>query len=131
MSRVLRTNKIITRQILRAHPKVLFLFGDNIPRKGMGGQAKEMRGEPNAHGIITKRYPNMRPSAFFYDHEYHEFCEYIDKDFQRVFDFVKQGGAVVIPPLGIGLAKLPENAPKCFAYLQDKIFELENLTCEC
>jgi len=41
----------IKRDDLRAHPDRIYLFGDNVARQGRGGQAKEMRGEPNALGI--------------------------------------------------------------------------------
>jgi len=51
----IRTEKHITRQMLRAEPGTLWVFGDNLQRKGLGGQAKEMRGEPNAIGIPTKK----------------------------------------------------------------------------
>ena len=45
----------ITREFVRNHPDFIFVFGDNLAKKGLGGQAREMRGEPNAVGIATKR----------------------------------------------------------------------------
>lgn len=50
----------ITRDMLRKEPEARFVFGDNAYRKGFGGQAKEMRGEPNALGVATKWYPGKR-----------------------------------------------------------------------
>lgn len=47
--------KLITRADLKANPNLLYIFGDNLERTGFGGQAKEMRGEPNAFGFATKR----------------------------------------------------------------------------
>ncbi len=47
--------KKYTRAYIRAHPDWLFVFGDNMMRRGFGGQAAEARGEPNAIGIATKR----------------------------------------------------------------------------
>ena len=57
----------ITRDMLRSEPRKIFLFGDNLARWGLGGQAKEMRGEPNAHGITTKRFPGIDHKDFFSD----------------------------------------------------------------
>ena len=39
---VYRTEKIIKRDKLKSNPDILYLFGDNLLRKGLGGQAKEM-----------------------------------------------------------------------------------------
>tara|TARA_Y100000034_G_scaffold87336_1_gene104761 strand:- start:4060 stop:4287 length:228 start_codon:yes stop_codon:yes gene_type:complete len=61
----------IFRGDLIANPNRTYLFGDNFIRKGYGGQAKEMRGEPNAYGIVTKRFPSMDKKAFLTDkHDY-------------------------------------------------------------
>ncbi|MEC7290450.1 MAG: hypothetical protein VXW22_10215, partial [Pseudomonadota bacterium] len=49
---ILRQHRIY-RQDLRANPGTIYVFGDNTERVGLGGQAKEMRGEPNARGIAT------------------------------------------------------------------------------
>jgi hypothetical protein len=57
--------KWITRDDLRANPNVLYLFGDNERREGLGGQAKEMRGEPNAIGVRTKASPSKHETAFW------------------------------------------------------------------
>jgi hypothetical protein len=46
--------KHITREMVRADPSTVFVFGDNMARNGLAGQAKEMRGEPNAIGVPTK-----------------------------------------------------------------------------
>ena len=54
-----RLMKFITRQYVKAHPNVYFVFGDNEVRRGYGGQAKEMRGELNTVGVRTKRTPGQ------------------------------------------------------------------------
>ena len=43
-----------------------YAFGTSR-RIGFGGQAKEMRGEPNAISVATKWEPSNRPNAFFSD----------------------------------------------------------------
>lgn len=121
--------KWITRSIVRANPDKIFLFGDNYERRGMGGQAKEMRGEPNAYGISTKSRPDNQEGAFLCDDNLRFHAARMYAEFEGLKQKIKDGGytAVVIPAdgLGTGLARLNECAPKTFAYLQTKLYELE------
>jgi len=121
--------KWITREIVRANPDKLFLFGDNYERRGFGGQAKEMRGEPNAYGIATKARPDNRAGAFFSDEKIKFHAARIFAEFEGLKELCKTGGfeTVVIPSdgLGTGLAGLDKRAPKTFAYLQERLAELE------
>lgn len=120
------TQKFIFRSDLRANPTVKYLFGDNLLRIGLGGQAKEMRGEPNAIGVATKRAPGMNGSDFFTDRLYHELQSTIDNDLKPAFDHVKNGGVLVIPQdgLGTGLSQLPERAPRVNEYLLHRLDSL-------
>lgn len=115
--------KRIYRTDLRNNPQKVFLFGDNLERVGMGGQAYEMRDEPNAIGVATKYSPGMRDEDFFTDDDYDNLCKIIDSDLARAFD----AKIVVIPSdgLGTGLAELDNRAPKVFAYLQEQLVKLE------
>jgi len=118
----------IVRSDLQANPDVIYLFGDNLLQKGLGGQAKEMRGEPNAIGIPTKKAPNNNASAFMTDDEYDSNVQAIDQAFAQI----PVGKKIVIPSagLGTGLARLEEKAPRTFAYLQQKLSELESNTAQ-
>ena len=60
----------ITRKDLQSHPETLFVFGDNEARVGMGGQAKECRGERNAVGVATKRGPSMAGESMWSDADF-------------------------------------------------------------
>lgn len=113
----------ITRQDCRNNPGKIFLFGDNLQKRGFGGQAKEMRGEPNAIGIPTKKQPANSPQSFFIDNEFEQNCRAISE----AFALIPKGKTIVIPSagLGTGLAKLNETAPKTFEFLQQKLKELE------
>ena len=91
--------KWITRDDLKRNPEHLFAFGDNMARRGLGGQAKEMRGEPNAVGVPTKWEPTMYPSGFF-----------------------SEAG------LGTGLAALDGRAPSIAALIQAHIEALDTVT---
>lgn len=120
---------IIYRHDARADRDKLFLFGDNELRKGLGGLAGELRGEPNSHGVRTKRYPTMNSDAFWYDEDFDRVAALIKEDLQKPLRWVSAGKTVVIPRNGIGvrLALLPENAPRVYEFLQRKFFLLEQI----
>ncbi len=125
---MLRKQKFITREDLQANPDTLYVFGDNERRRGYGGQAKAMRGEPNAVGVRTKRKPaRTAPDDFWTDDTYEQNCRMIDEDLAPVFARLRAGGPVVLPEdgLGTGLAELPARAPRTFAYLQEQLRQLE------
>jgi len=115
--------KIISRKDVRSNPDVQYLFGDNLQHRGRGGQAKQMRGEPNTIGIPTKKRPSMAKNAFFTDKEYDKNVKAIDKAFSKI-DMSKP---IVIPSdgIGTGMAELKSKAPKTFEYLQARIRDLE------
>lgn len=108
--------KFITRDFVRSHPDWIFLFGDNVARVGMAGQAKEMRGEPNSVGIPTKYAPHMFPNAFMTDNRLDFNIERINEAFSLLPPPPK---TICIPVdgIGTGLAKLQEKAPRTFAHL--------------
>lgn len=118
--------KRIFRDDLLNNPKVLYLFGDNEKRAGLGGQAKEMRGEANALGVRTKAAPSMEESAFWSDSRADLYESMIDEDLWRAFDHVQRGGILVIPAdgLGTGFSQLPERAPIVNRYLKNQIERL-------
>ena len=115
-----RTDKIITRNNLRENRDILFLFGDNSTRKGLGGQAKEMRGEPNSLGIVTKKFPSNEKDSFYSDEDFYVWLELFSGDMENLAEKVNSGKykTIVIPPLGTGLAALPSKAPKIWNYLK-------------
>lgn len=102
--------KWITRADLKANQDIWYCFGDNLQRIGLGGQAKEMRGEPNALGIATKASPWE-----YLDDDLHFL--HIAEHYAEVFDvldtFLAQGDTVVFPEdgFGTGLADLAVRAP--------------------
>lgn len=111
--------KMIYREDLRANPDVLYVFGDNTIRKGMGGQAGEMRGEPNAVGVATKLLPSQMDNSYFSDNDYTNNIKTLMSDLQPVINHLKRGGIVVWPldGIGTGLSELPQRAPKTWKAL--------------
>lgn len=121
----------IYRSDLRNNPHVLYLFGDNLTRKGMGGQAAEMRGEPNAFGIATKRSISHNfPDDYFFDSQV-DVKGIIDKEFEHLVAMIKgQDWKIIVIPsegIGTGLAKMPEYAPNMLKYVNEKLKELERI----
>lgn len=133
-----RTQKKISRRDLKDNPDTVYLFGDNDVRKGKGGQAASMRGEPNAYGIRTKKVPSNQAHAFYRDDTFEENKAKIDEDFTQprkgprgetlpsLVDHVRGGGEVIIPEdgLGTGRAQLAHTAPKTAEYLNKMIDRL-------
>lgn len=107
----------ITRDFVRANPEARFVFGDNVARRGMGGQAAAMRGEPNAIGVATKWKPDMEEGSFFDDElpSISAMCG----DLLNVIAAWKEGRTIYVPAdgLGTGLSKLPTKAPRTYKML--------------
>lgn len=116
--------KIIDREDLRRNAEVLYVFGDNCQRVGFGGQARAMRGEKNAVGVATK----YSPARCFGDDpaEVEAQNRIIDEDMKPLFAHVMRGGIVIWPAdgIGTGLADMPNQAPRTFSYLHQKLAAL-------
>jgi hypothetical protein len=123
-----KTNKIIIRSELKANPTTLYLFGDNDIRKGLGGQAKEMRGESNAIGISTKKLPASNEEAYKSDDDLQENKRIITDDINKAIAEWNTGkyNKLIIPQMGVGLAELPTRAPLTFEFLQQELKRLED-----
>lgn len=122
--------KFITRSMLRERPGTLFVFGDNLMRKGYGGQAKEMRGMPNAVGIPTKRMPGTREIDYFTDGDLEIARGPIRNAFSALKAHLAAGGDVVWPEdgIGTGLAQLPTRAPAIWRLIEEHRVLLEPKT---
>ena len=119
--------KFIHRDDLRNNPNVLYVFGDNMQQTGFGGQAKHMRGEPNAVGIPTKWSPSMKPDAFFRTHDDLQVPMVRTRfQFLKLEEHLAEGGVIVIPAdgIGTGLARLEETAPTYLRFIEDKLAKL-------
>lgn len=115
--------KWISRADLIANPTVVYLYGDNEARCGLGGQAKECRGETNSHGVATLK----SPGEFWNEDSVARQCAVLDTDFAPVFQALRDGKIVVFPldGIGTGLADLKRQSPTTFAYLQTKIEQMK------
>lgn len=127
--KVTYSDKIIIKFDVLKNDRTLYLFGDNDVRQGLGGQAKEMRGELNTIGISTKKLPNNSETSFKTDAEFEENARIITEDINKAIAEWNTGkyDNVIIPPIGVGLANLPEKAPKTYAFLQSEFKRLEDV----
>jgi hypothetical protein len=125
--RVIR-QKTIARHDLRANRDRLYVFGDNMEGRGLGGQAAAMRGEPNAVGVPTKWRPDRSPSAYFSDADADDgdVRHAIIGAFDHMRAWLAAGKDVVIPAdgLGTGLSELPARAPRIFRAIEARIASL-------
>lgn len=115
--------KWITRQDLRDNPDKVYVFGDNLRRVGYGGQAKEMRGEPNALGIPTK----ANPGEYLSDaRDFPRFAIRLGQHFADLVTALYIKRTIVWPAdgIGTGLADMENRAPICWALLQAHIAAL-------
>ena len=84
------------------HPEYIFVFGDNLLRKGKGGAAK-LRDEPNTYGFITKRYPDNKDSSFYKPEEYKAIFK---KELEKLETFCDKNNdkKILLSKIGAGLA---------------------------
>lgn len=126
--RVIRLQRI-TRALVQSDRETMFVFGDNMEGRGLGGQAAAMRGEPNAIGVPTKWAPKRQVRAYFTDGDRlnRDVWHAIREAFDRMRATLDDGRNVVIPAdgLGTGLAELPTRAPKLHAMIEAAITALE------
>lgn len=92
---------IVTREYLRSHPTHIFVFGDNLKRKGKKGAA-ELRDEPNTYGFVTKRAPNNLDQSFYRPENYRLLFEFELKLLEMAIE--KGEYTFLISQLGAGLA---------------------------
>lgn len=118
-----RFEKNYSEELCRAHPDEIFVFGDNLihagQRKG-AGQA-EIRFEPNACGIPTKRLPSTKVEAYFSDQD--DELKAVRDALANLYRLAKTKRLVFpLDGIGTGRAKMSEKSPKAWAYL-NKILE--------
>ena len=68
-------NLEITAQFLDTHPEAIFVFGDNLERRGTGGAAKLRDYNGQTYGFITKKTPKHDLSAYYTVEEYRDVFE--------------------------------------------------------
>ncbi len=131
--RILFYSGWLTPELCREHRDKLFVFGDNLKRFGMGGQAI-IRNEPNAYGIATKRLPSMHEGSFFEEDNLDD-LDAVLEDIEDLWAHLKEtDDSVVIPvtsagqiSLGLERAELVQRAPSIYKTIEMHITEMANV----
>lgn len=121
MIALIEYQKIFSVEECKNNPDKLYVFGDNLARRGTGGQAI-IRYCQNAIGVATKRLPSMAEDAFFTKDTS---LRIVAGDIASVFETFARGSytKIVLPTdgLGTGRAQLQERAPHILAAI-NKVF---------
>jgi hypothetical protein len=94
--------KVINGKFLASHPDCIFVFGDNLKRRGYGGGAT-LRDYKNTYGFITKKYPSNDPSSFYTLDDYKDV---FFSEFKKFIDYTieHKDKTFLVSRLGAGLA---------------------------
>lgn len=118
-----------SKDLIRACPALLFVFGDNVLGFGKGGQAI-IRDEPNAYGVPTKRKPSMTPGSFFREGSENDLDAVLDR-IGGLWKQLEEGRSLVIPvneegdpSLGLERARLKERAPSIYETIRNHTKEM-------
>ncbi len=116
----------ITRNFIREHKNIIFVFGDTLHHDGAGGQAYEARGEVNAYSVPVKKAKCFNDySAFFTDSDFEWLNKpKIDEAISLIFEASKGKQIVCFPKLGKGWNELQVRAPRTYAYLMGELKKL-------
>ena len=93
---------IITAEYLDDHPECIFVFGDNLARRGFGGAAI-LRWHPQTYGFITKKIPSNVDTAYYQPKEYKPVFR---RELKKLKKFIETHPKqrILISKLGCGLA---------------------------
>jgi len=93
---------LVTKEFLKSNPNCVFVFGDNLERKGRGGAAI-LRYEPNTYGFITKKRPTHVDTDYYKPEEYRMV---FNKEMTKLRSVIKSNSdkTYLISKLGAGLA---------------------------
>jgi len=109
--------KEYTIDLARKEPKRIFIFGDNLARRGKKGQAI-IRSEPNSLGVPTKRYPCMKSKKCFFSDTIEETLA-VKHALDEIDRLIKAGKKIALPKdgIGTGLAELKKRSPVIYKYI--------------
>lgn len=107
--------QVVSVELLRRHPEKVYVFSDNLLRRGLGGQTA-IRNEPNAYGVPTKRSQSLNGAAFFSDQEDERLAVV---EALRELYVIAKSKTVVFPKagLGTGMTQMASHSPKVYALM--------------
>ena len=110
---------------VKNNPEKIYVFGDNLIKKGFAGQAV-IRVCQNTIGIPTKRVPSMRENSFFSDKR--DELRAVVFALNKVRDALVEGKTIVLPEdgIGTGLAQMGERSPIIFKKMNEYLQKLNS-----
>lgn len=117
------TDHWYSKELLLSNPDKVFIFGDNLQRRGKGGQAV-VRHERNSFGIATKVKPSTMVGSFFDDSNPTHY-KAIEDDLFELKEIGKET-TLVFPSggLGNGLSQMHLRCPKLFSYMNTLLLDM-------
>lgn len=110
----------------RVNFDTLFIYGDNLERVGMGGQAI-IREQKNSLGFATKKAPSSGKDDYFTDEEYDTNCKIIEEEIVKIKKYADEYDykAIAFPwaGLGVGLSNMQQKCPKTFCYMTMRLLD--------
>ena len=102
--------EILSVEMCENNPSFLFVFGDNLLKKGKKGQAI-IRDCKNAFGVPTKRLPSMDVGSFFSDKQ--DEYDVVKNKLIYLYNEHLKGKTIILPEnqIGSGLANISKNSP--------------------
>ena len=113
-----------TEALVKSFPNKIFVFGDNLARRGRGGQAI-IRDLPNTFGIPTKRIPSTHIKAYFNDQK--DEVAAVVAALLELKKMWEEGTTLVFPKQGFGkgLAKMNMYSPNLYAKMNTFLKKME------
>lgn len=117
------TDHWYNKELLHNNTKKLFVFGDNLERRGKGGQAV-IRYERNSFGVATKVKPSTSVESFFDDSSPAHYSA-VKEDLLKLKEIGKDT-TLVFPSggLGNGLSQMHLRCPKLFSYMNTLLLDM-------
>jgi len=113
---------VTEKMIVESPDGTIWIFGDNLLRIGLGGQAKIARkfvASGKAFGIPTKRSPGT------YFHDQLDESEAVVDAFMKIQGMIHEGKKIIFfPNIGRGLARMEEMSPSILGYIRGSILDL-------
>lgn len=115
--------KWYSKELLQDNSYKIFVFGDNLERRGKGGQAV-IRHERNSFGLATKVKPSTSVDSFFEDSNPAHY-KAIEDDLLELKEIGKDT-TLVFPSggLGNGLSQMHFRCPKLFSYMNALLLDM-------
>jgi hypothetical protein len=112
----------ITREFVKAHPELIFVFSNDHAKHGLEGMAWHFEGEPNTYQVSTcvKKCKNSR----YFNDSNDTHWQWIREEISAIP--LDGRPIVVVPKIGLGCSRMKELAPKMYKFLIDELNKIKS-----